>query len=77
MLQLVNNGNVALLRPGLETAQDAPPQLQLVKLERHHQQMFSFKAPSLHDKVCVRHLADLTSRLLPSVWPISRHAQLR
>ena len=69
MLQLVNNGNVALLQPGLEAPKDAPPQLQLVKLERHHEQMFSFKALSLHDKACVRRLVDCAPRLLPSVFP--------
>ena len=48
MLQLVNGGNIAVLQPALG---DAPLQLQLLSLERHHQQMFNFKAPSLHEKV--------------------------
>ena len=48
MLQLINGGNVTVLKPALE---DAPLQLQLLSLERHHEQMFCFKAPSLHEKV--------------------------
>ena len=67
MLQLVNNGNVALLRPGLEAAQDAPPQLQLMKLDRHHEQMFSFKAPSLHDKVRVGGIVSIAPKNHPNL----------
>ena len=53
MLQLVNNGNVALQRPGLEGALAAPLRLQLLSLELQHNTMTSFQAPSLHahDKV--------------------------
>jgi len=35
----------------LPASGDAPCQLQLLSLERHHEQMFCFKAPSLHEKV--------------------------
>ena len=48
MLQLINGGNVAVSQPASD---DEPLQLQLLSLERHHEQMFCFKAPSLHEKV--------------------------
>ena len=80
MLQLVNNGNVALLLPGLESEHDAPPKLQLLKLERHHEQMFSFKAPSLHDKVracaTVSASRQISCTQEPPKAPMLRHAEL-
>ena len=56
MLQLVNNGNVALQRPGLEGAPSAPLRLQLLSLELQHKKMTGFQAPSLHDKVSPQHV---------------------
>jgi len=44
----------------LPASEDAPLQLQLLSLERHHEQMFCFKAPSLHEKVRAQRPCSIT-----------------